>query len=226
MRSAPSVASGAARAPASSVAQVRDGGAPGVEPVADRRAGSPRRRRPRRARADRSPTAPGSVSPIASTAFAYSSERVMSETVVSSVERVTGTPARCRRASGWAASARHDPGLHVRGRAEVQRHAAVGQLGAERRVVDRAGTVGDPLRVHRERAAHLRGAAPLPGVERDPQAARPRGLERRGVQRRDPGRRPPARRGPSRSAPGRGSGPRSRRGRGSRPGRASAARCR
>ncbi len=44
----------------------------------------------------------GRGSPIVSTAFSYSSESVRSDTVVSSVLSVTGTPARCRRASGCA----------------------------------------------------------------------------------------------------------------------------
>ncbi len=71
----------------------------------------------------------------------------------------------------------HDPGLHVRGRAQVEGHAPGGQLPAQRQVVDGPGAVGDPLGIHRERAAHLCAAAPLPGVERDPQAARPRRRE-------------------------------------------------
>src|SRR4051794_22985782 len=42
----------------------------------------------------------GRVTPICSTARAYSSDSVMSDTVRSSVLRVTGTPARARRSSG------------------------------------------------------------------------------------------------------------------------------
>ena len=68
----------------------------------------------------------------------YSSESVMSETVVSSVESVTGTPARWSRASGCCGQRRHDPGLQVRGRAQVERDAAGDELGAQRRVVDGA----------------------------------------------------------------------------------------
>ena len=105
----------------------------------------------------------------------------MSETVVSSVLSVTGTPARCEAGQRMVRDGRHDPGLPVRGRAQVERHAAGDQLGAQRRVVDRARTVGDPLRVDRERATDLRRAAPLAGVDGDPQAAGARGLERRGV---------------------------------------------
>ena len=47
----------------------------------------------------------GTVRPIRRTARAYSSDRLMSETVLSSVDRVTETPARWSRASGWSASA-------------------------------------------------------------------------------------------------------------------------
>ena len=66
--------------------------------------GRPARRRPRRAPGDRSPTARGRVSPFPVTARRYSSERVTSETVRSSVDSVTATPARWRRASGWSAT--------------------------------------------------------------------------------------------------------------------------
>ena len=58
--------------------------------------------------------------------------------------------------------------------------AALDELGDERRVVDRARAVGDPLRVHGQGAADLGRAAPLAGMERDPQAAGARRVEGRG----------------------------------------------
>ncbi len=70
-----------------------------------------------------------------------------------------------------------DAGLPVRGRAEVEGDPAGDQLATEFQVVDRARAVGDPLRVDRQRAADLRGAAPLAGVDRDPEAAGSRSLE-------------------------------------------------
>ena len=101
----------------------------------------------------------------------------MSETVVSSVLRVTGTPARWSRASGCAATDGTIPAcqFEVGQRSRVTR--AGDQLAAERRVVDRARAVGDPLGFDGERPTDLRGAAPLAGVDRDPQAARAGGLE-------------------------------------------------
>ena len=54
---------------------------------------SPRRRRRHRAPGGRSPTARAGSARSASTALTYSSDSLMSETVVSSVLRVTGTPA-------------------------------------------------------------------------------------------------------------------------------------
>ena len=74
-----------------------------------------RRRSPPGARGSRSSTkawssaarsiaqSSSAVSPISSSARSYSSVSDRSETVVSSVESVTGTPARCRRARGCAA---------------------------------------------------------------------------------------------------------------------------
>ena len=97
---------------------------------------------------------------------------------MSSVLSVTGTPARWRRASGCAATDGDDAGLDVGGRAQVERHVAGDQLAAQLRVVHGARAVGDPLRVHRERTADLRGAAPFPGMDGDPQPARPGGVER------------------------------------------------
>ena len=140
---------------------------------------SPRRRTRRRGRCRSIAHSSGSVSPIGSTAFAYSSDSVMSDTVVSSVESVTGTPARCRRASGWAASDGHDrrpaSSRSGTGRASTPRSRSSAHSAGSSTA---PGPVGDPLRVHRERAADLRRAAPLAGVERDPQAAGPRRLER------------------------------------------------
>ena len=81
---------------------------------------------------------------------------------------------------GGHATARSRPGRSTSGRGRGSRRGRSSSA-HERRVVDGAGAVGDPLRVHRERAADLRRAAPLAGVERDPQAAGARGLERRGV---------------------------------------------
>ena len=114
---------------------------------------------------------------MASTARAYSSESVMSETVVSSVESVTGTPARCSRASGCAATDGTIPActFEVGHRSSVTPRSVSSAQSAGSSM--RAGTVGDALRVHRERAAHLRRAAPFAGMEGDPQAAGPRGVE-------------------------------------------------
>ena len=65
--------------------------------------------------------------------------------------------------------------------ARSRRHAARAQLGAQLRVLDRARTVGDPLRIDDERSTDLCRAAPLAGVDRHPQAVRASGLERAGV---------------------------------------------
>ena len=123
--------------------------------------GRPRRRRPRPGRAGRSPTAPARVRPIVSTAPRYSSDSVMSETVVSSVVSVTGTPVRWRRASGCAATDSTMPACQfdVGHRSSVT--PARDQLGAQRRIVDRARPVRDPLRLDRERAADLRPRRPI-----------------------------------------------------------------
>ena len=145
-----------------------------------------------------------SDSPIVSIARTYSSDSDRSLTVVSSVlqrDRDAGPMEPGERMGGQR---RHDAGLPVGGRAQVERHPPRDELGAQRRVVDGAGTVGDPLRVERERPRDLGRAAPLAGVEGDPQAAGARGLEgaRRG--RAGPGRPPRVRPGPSRSGPRRG----------------------
>ena len=55
---------------------------------------------------------------------------------------------------------RDDVGLDVRGRAQVEGHAAGAELGAQLRVVDRARPVGDPLRVESQGAADLRARRP------------------------------------------------------------------
>ena len=73
---------------------------------------------------------------------------------------------------------RHDPGLDVARRAQVEGHAPGDELGHERRVVDRARSVGDPLRLEGERPADLRRATPFAGVDRDPQTTRPGRVER------------------------------------------------
>ena len=75
----------------------------------------------------------------------------------------------------------HDPGLDVGGRAQVERDAPAGKLPAQLGVVDRQRSVRDPLGVNRERPPDLRGAAPLAGVDRDPQPTGPRGLEGAGM---------------------------------------------
>ena len=120
----------------------------------------------------------GSVSPIVSTARTYSSDRVMSETVVSSVLSVTGTPARWRRASGCAATDGTIPACQFEDGTQVEGDAAGDQLRAQGRVVDRARAVGDPFRSQGQRPTDLRRAAPLAGVERDAQTAGARRLER------------------------------------------------
>ena len=101
----------------------------------------------------------------------------MSETVRSSVLNVTGTPARWRAASGWAATDSTIPAWTLDVGHRSRRDPPIGQLAAQTGVVDGQRTVRDPLRVHRERPPDLRGAAPLAGVDRDPQPACPRGLE-------------------------------------------------
>ena len=118
---------------------------------------------------------------MASTALTYSSESVMSETVVSSVLSVTGTPARWSLARGCAAIDGTMPACQFEVGHRSSADPAGTQLGAQLRIVDRARAVRDPLGLDREGAADLRGAAPLPGVDRDPQAERPGGLERAGV---------------------------------------------
>ena len=125
--------------------------------------GRPRRRTRRRGRGGRSPTARAGSARSSRRRPAYSSDSVMSETVVSSVLSVTGTPARCSRASGCAATRRHDAGLPVRGRAQVEGHAAGRQLartapGRRRRPgpwAIRSGSIG-------ERAPDLGRRRPTP----------------------------------------------------------------
>ena len=136
----------------------------------------------------------------------------MSETVVSSVLRAS----RARPADGAGrAGARRPTGTIPACQFEVGHRSRVTpramQLGAQRPGRRSApGPWAIRSGLDAERAPDLRRAAPLAGVEGDPQAARPGGLERRGVERAGPGRPPRARRGPSRSGPRRGSGPRSR----------------
>ena len=119
---------------------------------------------------------------------------------------------------------RDDAGLDVRGRAQVERHAARDQLAAQLRVVDRARAVGDPLGLDLERPPDLRRAAPLAGVDGDPQAAGAGHLERPRVEERIREGLLAVRRGPSRSGPRRGTWRPPRPGRRSRPGRASGGR--
>ena len=102
----------------------------------------------------------------------------MSETVRSSVLNVTGTPAPMEGGERMGRHRLDDPGLDVGRRAQVEADPPIGQFAAQTGVVDGQRTVGDPLRVHRERPSDLRGAAPLAGVDRDPQPACPRDLER------------------------------------------------
>ena len=122
----------------------------------------------------------------------------MSETVVSSVLSVTGTPARWRRASGCVGQRRHDPGLPVRGRAQVERHAT---RRSARRTSSGSSIATGPWAIRSGSTASARrtwcGAAPLAGMDGDAQAARPGGLERRGVGQRIRERAPRARRGPA-----------------------------
>ena len=134
--------------------------------------GPPRRRRRRRARAGRSPTAPAGSARSSRRRPAYSSDSVMSETVVSSVLSVTGTPARWSRASGCAATDGTIPACQFEVGHRSRRHAA-------RRSARRTAP-GRRRRPVRARSAPARPrarggpgrAAPLAGVERDPQAAR------------------------------------------------------
>ena len=139
------------------------------------------------------------VSPISPTARSYSSVSEMSDTVVSSVDSVTGTPARW---SAGRADARRCDGTMPAWKFEVGQRSRVTPRAISSRhelgVVDGAGAVGDPLGVHLERPADLRRAAPLAGMERDPQAAGPGGLERRRRGAPDPGTRSS---GPARSQP-------------------------
>ncbi len=71
---------------------------------------------------------------------------------------------------GVVLEGRDDPGLDVRGRAQVEPGPAPDQLGHEVGVVDRQRPVGDALGVDVERAPDLRGAAPLAGVGGDMEA--------------------------------------------------------
>ena len=75
----------------------------------------------------------------------------------------------------------HDPGLDIGGRAQIERDAPAGKLPAQLGVVDRERSVRDPLGVNCERPPDLRGAAPLAGVDRDPQPTGARGLEGAGM---------------------------------------------
>ena len=77
---------------------------------------------------------------------------------------------------------RDDPGLHVRRGTQVKPHAARDELAHEIRVVDRQGTVRDPLRVQRQGPSHLRRAAPLAGVQRHVQADRAPEVDRGAMQ--------------------------------------------
>ena len=124
------------------------------------------------------------VSPIRSSARSYSSVSVRSETVVSSVDSVTGTPNRWSRASGCAAIDGTMPACQFE----------VGQRSrATPRAISSAQSSGSsiapgPWAIRSGSSSSARRtcgrAAPLAGVERDPQAAGPRGRERRGVERR------------------------------------------
>ena len=126
----------------------------------------------------------GSVSPIASTAFAYSSRQrdVRDRRVVRGERHRHAHPVEPRQRV--RRDARHDAGLPVRGRAQVEGHAAGRQLGTERGVVDRARAVGDPLRVHRERRRTCAAPPHSPAWSGDPQAAGSGRLEGRRVDRR------------------------------------------
>ena len=74
-----------------------------------------------------------------------------------------------------------DACLHVRGGAEVQRHATPDQLRAEVQVVNGTRAVRDPLRSQGQPSANLPRAAPFASVQGDPQACGRGGLERRAV---------------------------------------------
>ena len=84
--------------------------------------------------------------PISSTAATYSSDSVMSDTVRSSVESVTGTPAGAA-GQRMVRARRDDARLDVRSSGTGRARRRVGSAPAQRRVVDRARAVGDPLRI-------------------------------------------------------------------------------
>ena len=77
---------------------------------------------------------------------------------------------------------RHDPGMGVGGRTEIQGHVPRDEFGAQARIIHRARSVRDSLRVHGEGPPDLRGAAPLARVEGDAQAAGASRLEGHAVE--------------------------------------------
>ena len=100
----------------------------------------------------------------------------MSDTVVSSVLSVTGTPRRWSTASGWAASDGTMPACQFevghRSRPMPRAVSSAHSLGSS--------TASGPWAIRsgldRQRPADLGGAAPLPGVDGHVQPAGPRGV--------------------------------------------------
>ena len=146
----------------------------------------------------------GRVSPICSTALTYSSDSLMSDTVVSSVLRVTGTPRRWSRASGCAATDGTMPACQFEVGQRSREIPRARSSSHKRGVVDGARAVGDALAAPRRARG---GPGPRRPIRRRGSSCagrwpvRPR-RPARGRAGRD--RRPRARRGPSRSGPRRG----------------------
>ena len=109
---------------------------------------------------------------------AISSVSVVSDTVRSSVERVTLTPARCSFASGWAASSRHDAGLHVAGGTEVQGHVTLANERQHVWILAGRDAVGDAPNVEGECLADPLRPRHLAGMRGQRQAAGRRLQER------------------------------------------------
>ena len=93
--------------------------------------------------------------PMSACARSYSRTRVRSETVRSSVDSVSGTPAASRAGSGNDDRVREDRGLDIARRAHVEGDVARRQLGHQRSVVGSARAVGDAGR--RDRVERPRG---------------------------------------------------------------------
>ena len=117
--------------------------------------------------------------PNAAATRAYSCPSVVPVIARLSVFSPTETPAARRAGSGWHRELRVDADLDVRAGADLEVHAAVAQLGQERRLLGRAHAVADARGAQaRQGLAHAGGAERLAGVGRAGEARLTRERER------------------------------------------------